>query len=155
MVIALRPSAGTKVYASEAAPLTIDAAGFTALTWTEVKGFDQVGEIGESDEVGNFDSLTEGRIKYRSISDPGQMDAAPADLPADPGQIILKAAKDAAKGGVGEVISFKVEDEAGYGTYARVMVSKWTRQYGGATDVQLRNVTMPIVAGTIVEYSPS
>ncbi len=155
MVIALRPSAGTKVYVCEDAPATIDPTGFAALIWTEAKGFDQVGEIGDSDEVGNFDSLTEGRIKYRSISDPGQMDAAPADLPADPGQIILKAAKDAAKGSAAEVISFKVEDEAGYGTYARIMVSKWSRQYGGATDVQLRNAIMPIVAGTIVEYSPA
>lgn len=152
MPIQLRPTAGTKVYVSAAAPATIDAAGYGALTWTEVAGFDQIGEIGEMDEVGNFDSITEGRIKYRSISDPGEIEGSPADLPSDPGQVILKGAKAAAKGSAAEVISFRVEDEAGFGTYARVMVSKWTRTYGGATDVQIRNATMPVIAGTIVEY---
>ena len=152
MVIALRPSAGTKVYVSAAQPATIDDTGYAALTWTEVKGFDQIGEIGDADKVGNFDSITEGRIKYRSINDPGEMSPNMADLPADPGQVIMLAAKNAAKGSAAETISFKVEDESGLGTYALILVAKWSRMYGGATDVQMRAATLPIIAGSIVEY---
>lgn len=152
MPITLRPTAGTKVYASAAAPATINAAGYAALTWTEVQGFSRVGEVGDSMEVGNFDSLVDGRIKYRSISDPGQLDASMADLPADPGQIILKTAFAAGRGAAGETISLRVEDASAKGTYMRVMVAGWRRVYGGATDVQLRNAALPIIAGTIVEY---
>ena len=153
MAIQLRPTSGTRVYLSTTLPATADAAGYGAIAdWAEFAGFDNIGEIGDMDEVGNFDSITEGRIKYRSINDPGQIEGTPADLPADPGQVIAKGAKDAPKGGVGEVISFRVEDESGVGTYAQVMVSSWRRVYGGAADVQLRRVVMPIIAGTIVEY---
>jgi hypothetical protein len=152
MVIALRPTAGTKVYVSAAKPATIDSTAYAALTWVEVKGFDNAGEIGDELEVGNFDSITEGRIKYRSIADPGEMAPNMADLPADPGQVIMKAAFDADRGSAGEIISFKVEDESGLGTYAQIMVSKWRRVYGGATDVQLRSATVPIMSQTVVEY---
>ncbi len=152
MPITLRPTAGTRVYASAGTPATINAAGYAALTWTEVQGFSNVGEIGDSMEVGNYDSLVDGRIKFRSISDPGELAASMADLPADAGQIILKTAFAAARGAAGETISLRIEDATGKGTYARGMVASWRRVYGGAADVQIRSATMPIVAGTIVEY---
>lgn len=152
MPIQLSPTSGAKVYASAAAPASIDEAGYTALTWTQVKGFSTVGEIGDQMEVGNFDSLDEGRLKYRSISDPGQLDASMADLPADAGQVILKAAFDAGRGSAGEIVSLHVEDASGKGTYMRVMVAGWRRVYGGATDIQMRNAVLPIVVGTVVEH---
>jgi hypothetical protein len=152
MPITLRPTAGTKVYVSAGTPGTINAAGYAALTWTEVQGFSNVGEIGDMMDVGNFDSLTEGRIKYRSISDPGQLDASMADMPSDAGQIILKTAFAAGRGAAGETISLRIEDASGKGTYARVQVAGWRRVFGGAADVQMRNATLPIIAGTIVEY---
>lgn len=154
MPVTPRSTAGTQVYVSAAAPATTDAAGYGALTWTEIEGFDNIGAIGTVDEVGNFDSIKDGRIKYRSISDPGQFEGSPLDLPADAGQIILAAAKAAANGSAAETISLQIEDEAGYGTYARIMVSTWQRNYGGATDVITRVFVAPIVAGSIVEYEP-
>lgn len=151
MPITLRPSAGTVVSVSAASPATYDAAGYAALTWTEVKGFATLGEVGNAREVQNFDSLTEGRIKYRGIVDPGEIDATMADLPADPGQVLLKAAYDAASGTAAETISVKMADTAGKITYAECLVASWRRTYGGANDVQMRNATMPIIAGTIIE----
>src|SRR6476661_3645798 len=130
MPTTLRPSAGTVVSVSAAAPATTDAAGYAALTWTAVGGFSEIGEVGDNIEVGNFDALVEGRIKYRSIADPGQLEASMADMPADAGQIILKAAFAAARGAAGETISLKVQDSSGKGTYMRVIVASWVRVYG-------------------------
>lgn len=152
MPTTLRSTAGTRVYVSAGVPATINAAGYAALTWTEVQGFSSIGEIGDSMEVGNFDALVEGRMKYRSIADPGQLDASMSDMPTDPGQILLKAAFAAARGSAAETISVRIEDATTKGTYARALVSSWRRVYGGATDVQMRNATMPLVAGTIVDY---
>lgn len=152
MPTTLRSTAGTKVYASAGTPATINAAGYAALTWTEVQGFSTIGEIGDSMEVGNFDALVEGRMKFRSIADPGQLDASMSDMPTDPGQIILRTAFAAARGSAGETISLRIEDGTGKGTYARVIVASWRRVYGGAADVQMRNATMPVVPGTVVDY---
>lgn len=156
MAIAIRPAAGTTISVSAAAPATFDAAGYDAVSsYTEVKGFDTLGTVGGAMEVGNFDSLTDGRMKFRGTEDPGEFEAAPADLPKDPGQVILKAAFDAGRGTSGEKVSVKIEDEAGFITYAQCLVSTWSRTYGGAMDIIIRNVTMPIVAGTVVEVDPS
>lgn len=152
MPTTLRPTAGTKVYASTGTPATINTAGYAALTWTEVQGFSSIGEIGNSREVGTFDSLVDGRMKYRTLQDPGEIDAAMADMPADAGQTILRNAYDAALGGAAETISVRVEDSTGKGTYARAIVSSWRRAYGGATDVQMRMANLPLIAGTLVEY---
>lgn len=152
MPVEIRPTAGTCVFVSTGVPATFDAAGYAALTWVEVGGFDNIGEIGDMDEVGNFDSIKDGRIKYRSINDPGQIDGSPADVPADPGQILIAAAKAAGRGTPAEKLSYRVEDEAGIGSYAQVIVSSWKRAYGGAVDLQTRNMVMPVIAGTIVEY---
>lgn len=152
MPIQLNPTAGAKVYVSAAAPATTNTAGYAALTWTQVKGFSNIGGIGNAQAVQSFSSLDEGIIKYRGEDDPGQMDVSMADLPADAGQVLLKAANAAGRGSAGEVISFKVEDGATKGTYARVLVAGWRRTYGGSNDVQMREATLPIIAGSIVEY---
>ncbi|KAF0675071.1 hypothetical protein [Profundibacterium mesophilum] len=151
----IRPTAGTKMYVSAAVPSTLDTnatTGYPSLTWTEVKGFSNFGEIGDMDEVGNFDLIDGGRTKYRAITDPGEVENSGADYPTDPGQIILKDAKFSPRGSTAEKVSIRIEDEAGIGTYAVVLVSKWRRVYGGASDIQVRAMTLPIIAGTIVEY---
>lgn len=153
MPIQLNPTAGTTVRVSTATPATFTEAGYAALSWVEVNGFSNAGEIGDTQEVQNFDSLKDGRIKYRGIADPGQIDAAMADLPADPGQVILKAAFAAGRGSAGELISIHIEGPDGTGTYAQTMVAGWRRVYGGANDIQMRNATLPIIAGTVVEHT--
>lgn len=152
MPVNLRPTAGVRFYVSADAPATFDAAGYAALTWTEVAGFDNLGEVGDEYEVGTFDSLTDGRLKYRAINDAGQYEGTPVDDPADPGQIVIKAAFDAGKGTPAEKLSTRAEDEAGIGTYAQTIVSGWKRVYGGASDLQRRRMMMPITPGTTVEY---
>lgn len=152
MPIQLNPSAGAKLFVSATAPASNDETGYAALTWTAVSGLDQLGEFGKMYEVGTFDSLDEGRIKYRSILDEGEIDATPADQPADPGQVIVKAAADAARGSAGEIISFRAEAENGVGVYGRCIVSTWRRQFGGASGVILRRMVAPIVSGSTVEY---
>ncbi len=152
MAITLRPSAGVKMYVSTGVPATINAAGYAALTWTEVEGATNGGEIGDQMEVQNFDSLAEGRLKYRGISDPGQIDLSLADMPTQAGQVIMRNAFVAARGSAGETISVRIEDATTRGTYCRAMVAGWRRVYGGANDVQMRSAMMPLIAGTIVEF---
>lgn len=152
MVAAIRTVSGTRVYVSASAPATFDEAGFAALTWTEAEGFDSIGTVGNNDTVQSFNSLADGILKYRGTRDPGEFTTNPADIPDDPGQIIMKAANDAARGSAGERISLRVEEENGIGVYCQVMVAGFARTWGGGDDLVVRNVVMPVMAGTIVEF---
>ena len=95
-----------------------------------------------------------GQVKQRGSEDPGEPDITLGDDPTDAGQIILKAANDAAKGSAGELVSIRVEDEAGYGTYCQAIVGGWRREWGGNDAVQQRMFKLVIIQGTIVEYTP-
>jgi len=151
MAVTLTPVAGVLVEVSAAAPATFDEAGYNALTYTSVGGFDQVPDFGNRYEDQQFDSITDGRIPFRGILDPGGGEAGMADDPADAGQVILKAAFDAAKGSAAARISMRIRDETGNYTAMQVHVSSWARSYGGANDIVRRSVTIRAIPGTVAE----
>lgn len=151
MAVTLTPTAGVLVQVSAADPATFNAAGYEALTWTNVGGFDNIGEIGDGYEMQNFDSITDGRLKYRGILDAGEIEANMADDPADAGQVILKAAFDAAKGSTGEVISLRIIDQSDNYTACQIKVGTWRRNYGGANDVIRRAAMLAVEPGSVVE----
>jgi hypothetical protein len=155
MAVTLTPTAGVIVEVSAADPATFDKAGYNALSWSAVGGFDNIGEIGDGYEMQSFDSITDGRIKYRGILDAGEIDANMADDPTDAGQVILKAAFDAAKGSTEEVISLRIRDEGGFYTAMQVKVGTWRRAYGGANDVIRRAAQLAVEPGSVVESDTS
>ncbi|MDG4650115.1 hypothetical protein P6F26_16830 [Roseibacterium sp. SDUM158017] len=155
MAVTLTPTAGVIVEVSAADPATFDKAGYNALTYTAVGGFDNIGEIGDGYEAQAFDSITDGRIPYRGILDAGEIDANMADDVTDAGQVILKAAFDAAKGATEEVISMRVRDQSGNYTACQIMVVTWRRAFGGANDIIRRAAQLRIIPGTVVESDTS
>lgn len=155
MAVTLTPVAGVVVEVSAAAPATFNETGYNALTFTAVGGFDNVPSLGNAYEEQAFDSVTDGRIPYRGILDPGGGEFGMADDPTDAGQVILKAAFDAAKGSAAEKISMRIRDEAGNYTAAQVMVSTWRRSYGGAQDIIRRTVNVRAIPGTVAEGTDS
>ena len=151
MAVTLVPIAGMTIEVSAAAPATFDETGYNALTYTAVGGFDTIPDLGGAYEDQSFDSITEGRIPYRGIRDAGGGEVSMADDTADAGQIILKAAFDAAKGSSGEKISYRVRDENGDYTAAQILVGGWRVVGGGANDIKRRSATIRIIPGTVVE----
>jgi hypothetical protein len=80
---------------------------------------------------------------------------APADLPDDPGQVIIQAAADADPGAAAEKVALKVEDAAGYITFCTALVLKSARMYGGAEDLQMRNMSFQPDPTSFVEVIPT
>jgi len=66
----------------------------------------------------------------------------------------MKAAFDAAPASAEEKISFRRLDAGGYGQAGQGFVSDFTPANGGAGDLQMRNVSIAILVGTIVEIAP-
>lgn len=159
MTLAIRPTSDVTISilgGSSSAPATVDATGYEALTgFDEIGGADNIGEVGPMIETGNFTPIKGAQQFYRTVKTASSFDMAPADLPADAGQIACKAAFDAAKGSAGETVTILVEDPGGYKTYFRALVTKFARSYGGASDLQLRNISFQPDPASFVEVVPS
>ena len=155
MAVNLTPVAGQVVEVSATAPATFDVTGYNALTYTEVGGFDTIASFGDAYEMQTFDSISEGRIPYRGIQDGGGGEMSMADDPADAGQILLKAAFDAAKGSTAEKISVRIRDESDNYIAMQCLVGSWSLEFGGANDIKRRMTELRSIPGTIVEGADS
>lgn len=155
MTLAIRPTADVTISIVATAPATVDETGYEALTgFSEISGADNLGELGPMKETGNFTPIKGSQQFYRTIRTASAFDMSPADLPADAGQIACKAAFDADNGTEAETVTILVEDAAGYKTYFRTLITKFARQYGGAADLQVRNISFQPDPSTFVEVTP-
>lgn len=87
-------NAGGKLFIC-ATPQSVDLiqSDYEALTWVEVKGVGSIGESGKSTNILTYDTWgTTAMQKAKGIIDAGSPDIELARIPADPGQIILRAA---------------------------------------------------------------
>ncbi len=87
-------AAGTTLAISAAAPATQDAAGYTALTFTEVGGIDKIGTFGATPGKVTFQPLKGAAQKYKGPVDNGALGPSMAHDDDDAGQALLRVAAD-------------------------------------------------------------
>jgi len=90
---------GTRLYISTTLPATNDAAGFEALTWTEVKGLIQGPQFGVNDNVIDVPDLSSGfgsGVKGMGMGQASEMTFR--DVSGDAGQAALLAAANTPNG---------------------------------------------------------
>lgn len=87
---------GSKLYVCATAQNTdLDAAGFAALTWVQVKGVGSHGETGTNTNIVSYDTWdTEFVQKAKGTSNAGDPEVELARISADAGQVILRTAGD-------------------------------------------------------------
>jgi len=106
--MSLYPVAGCKIYigtvlADKDADFT--ASDFTSQTWTEIKGWSQMGPIGDTAELISTNVIDGSRTKkMKGTRNAGSMQNVFAVIPTDPGQIALIAAEKTS-----DNYAFKVE----------------------------------------------
>ena len=145
-------AAGTSFAVSAALPATYDAAGYEALTWSIAYGAESVPELGSSRSTITFsDMATASLLKARGQEDPGSMDIPFAQVAADAGQAIIKAAYDATLNSPAEDIAIRVMDAEGNATYVAGKVTKWAREWGGNESFIMRNASFILLQGTYHE----
>lgn len=86
--------AGTKVSISTTSvTLPLNAAGFGALTFTEIKSVGNLGDYGSPANLVNYNTLdTEVMSKAKGVEDAGELSIEVARIFDDPGQIAMRAA---------------------------------------------------------------
>lgn len=118
--MATTPSVGTCMAFSAAAPATLNAAGFAALTWTGAAELREIGELGGEREVSTNTNLCSG-VKEKSLGaiDNGDQEITLAFDIDEPGQVVLTNAFKA-----NTVISCRETLTSGDVFYYQAMVSK-------------------------------
>lgn len=87
-------AAGSALAISVAAPATQDAAGFAALSFTEIGNIDKIGTVGATFAKVEFQPLKGPKDKLKGSSDYGSLQPSMAHDDADAGQTLLRTAAD-------------------------------------------------------------
>lgn len=128
-------------------PATYDAAGYaaTTITYTEIGKVESFPEFGASREVNKFTPI-KGPVEYsKGSADYGSGPMVVADMPADAGQIILKAANDSAAH-----YSMKLTFQDGEIHYLDVLISSWQLSSASSGEFMKRTATVNVCKAPVV-----
>ena len=149
--MALFSTAGMRIYIGGAVEEQADdfvAADFAGETWVEIDGWSQVGNYGDAAQTITTSLVNRGRdVKQKGTANAGTMENVFAWIPADAGQVALKAAASPADT---SNYAFKVEhsDRAGNTTpsldYFIGIVTSFQFAGGDANTIRNINATIEI-----------
>jgi hypothetical protein len=147
-----KTSAGTKLYVSAAQPATYDAAGYAALSWTEVGEVISIPEFGKTYALVTHNPLGERKtFKRKGSYNEGNLSCQVARVPGDAGQAICITAVDS-----DDPVSFKVDFEDGVTTNTLQnfsgLVMSYTTNTGSSDQIRTAMVSIEI-DGDIVEVA--
>lgn len=134
-------AAGTGIEISAAAPATQDAAGYTALTYTEIGGVEQLGAIGATTNKVEFQPLKGPKDKHKGSTDYGSLQPAIAHDPEDAGQTLLRTAAEPDNNAL---YSFRVTYATGDKRYFQGRVFGYPETTGNADSILMANPTIEI-----------
>ena len=124
-------SAGSKLYTSSVLPATYDAAGFGALTWTEVKEITDLGEFGATYTLVTHNPLgSRITVKRKGSLNNGTLELKMARVVTDAGQAKLVTAS-----GVDNSYSFKVVLQDGTIDYFTGQVMSYKTNVGSVDQI--------------------
>lgn len=148
---AFTDGSGTTYAISATLPATYDAAGYgaTATTYTAIGKVETFTPYGSSREVRKFMPLSGATEKSKSQPDYGGGDMVVADVPADAGQVIVKAAEAAAAH-----YSMKITFPDGEVHYLDVIVTSWVLSGATTTDFQKRTAHIEICRAPVIVAAP-
>lgn len=132
-------AAGSALAISAAAPATADAAGYAALTYTEIGQIEQIGPIGAVYSKVEFTPLKGAKQKHKGSVDYGSLQPNLAHDPTDAGQTLLRTAADS-----NSLYSFMVTYPDGAKRYFQGRVFGYPENVGGADSILMANPTIEI-----------
>jgi len=146
--MAVMTSAGSTLALSAAAPATIDAAGFGALTYTTVGEITDLGEVGKEYNVVNHSPLGDRRIrKFKGSYNNGSMQIQMGRDVDDAGQTLLRAALDSDAN-----YSFKLTLQNGRKMFFQAQTTAYKTSIGSVDQITSASTTIEVVS-EIVEVA--
>lgn len=133
-------AAGTALAISAATPATFDAAGYGALTYTEIGNIEKIGAIGASFAKVEFTPLKGPKKKFKGSVDYGSLQPSLAHDEADAGQTLLRTAAN----DLVTLYSFKVTYPDGAKRFFQGRVFGYPETTDGADTVIMATPTVEI-----------
>ena len=138
--MAIGTVAGTLIGISASAPATFNAAGYEALTFTNIGNIEDGGEHGREYAEVTFNPIdTRGTRKYKGSFNEGSKTLSIAYDGGDAGMVLLKAALDSDND-----YSFAVEYPNGDVDYFQAKVLTLTKATGGVDTMRMASVSLSI-----------
>jgi hypothetical protein len=134
-------AAGSALAISANAPATEDAAGYGALTLTEIGGIEQIGTIGASFNKVEFQPLKGPKDKHKGSADYGSLQPSMAHDDDDAGQTLLRTAADDE---TSKLYSFMATYPTGEKRYFQGRVFGAPENVGNADSIVMANPTIEI-----------
>ena len=142
----IRTSAGTTLKVSATAPATYNAAGFGALTFTEVSYVSDLGEFGGEDNLVTFNPLsTRTTVKRKGSRNAGSISAEMARAKGDAGQNLIQAAA-----GSDLSYSFLVTIQDGTKFYFSAQTMSFVTSVGSVDDITMVSAQLELDNEVIV-----
>lgn len=139
-------SAGTKIALSAAAPSTFDAAGYGALSFTNVGGVESIPAFGAQAAVNSFQPLDGAQEKHKGPVNYGSLQVPMAYDKADAGQTLMATASAPTNNAQ---YSFRVTYPNGDKRYFMGRVFGLPENPGAATNVLMQTATVEINTAVI------
>ncbi len=143
-------SAGTKLAISAAAPATQTAAGYQALTFTEIGKVESIGAFGAVTEEINFQPLRGPRESHKGGTNYGSLSPSIAHDDDDAGQELLRTASEDAT----DLYSFEVTFPSGAKRYFQGRVFGYPENVGAANAMLMANPTVGISTAVVKAPAP-
>ena len=134
-------AAGSALAISASTPATEDAAGYAALTFTEIGQIDKIGAIGAVFAKVEFQPLKGPKQKHKGSVDYGALSPTLAHDDSDAGQTLLRAASDDA---TSTLYSFEVTYPTGAKRYFQGRVFGYPETTDGADTILTAAPTIEI-----------
>lgn len=134
-------AAGTALAISAASPATEDAAGYAALTYTEIGQIEKIGAVGATFAKVEFKPLKGAVQKHKGSPDYGSLQPSMAHDSNDAGQTLLRTAADDA---TSKRYSFMVTLSTGDKRYFQGRVFGYPEAIDGADSILMANPTVEV-----------
>lgn len=144
-------AAGTALAISAAAPATEDAAGYAALTYTEIGQIEKIGAIGATTNKVEFQPLKGPKQKHKGSTDYGSLQPSLAHDDEDAGQTLLRTAADPDDN---DLYSFKATYPDGAIRYWQGRVFGYPENVDGADSIIMGMPTVEIETKIVKVAAP-
>ena len=144
-------AAGSTLAISAAAPATEDAAGYQALTFTEIGQIEKIGSLGATFNKVEFQPLKGPKQKHKGSVDYGSLQPTLAHDDEDAGQTLLRTASDDA---TSKLYAFEVTYPTGAKRYFQGRVFGYPETVDGADTILMVSPTVEINT-KIVKVDPA
>lgn len=128
-------------------PATYDAAGYaaTTITYTAIGKVESFPEFGREQSINEFTPIKGGVEYYKGVEKYGTGDMVVGDVPADAGQVIVKAASESSNH-----YSMKITYADGEVHYLDVLVASWKLTQAAEGNAMKRTAMLAVCRAPVI-----